>query len=124
VAWDYDGDGLQDLVVVTKEIYPTPQTVVRLFHNEQPGGHWLAVRVPPSAGVSPWGSEVTVTLSDGSIRREWLVDQQGFRTQPPPQAHFGLGSAKPRSVKVRWPDGVEREEAVSTSNRTVTISRL
>lgn len=123
VAWDYDGDGRQDLLVVTQEEYPTPQAVLRVFHNEHPSGDWLAVRVPPRAGVSPWGSEVTLSLSDGSVRREWLVDQQGFRTQPPPIAHFGLGNVKPKSVKVRWPDGVEREELISSANRTLTVSR-
>jgi hypothetical protein len=123
VAWDYDGDGLQDLLVVTQEEYPTAQTVLRVFRNEHPGGDWLAIRVPPQAGVSPWGGEVTLNFVDGSMRREWLVDQQGFRTQPPPMAHFGLGTAKPKSVRVRWPDGVEREETVSSVNRTLTVSR-
>jgi len=83
----------------------------------------LAVRVPPKAGVSPWGCEVTLSFPDGSVRREWLVDQQGFRTQPPPIAHFGLGSAKPKSVKVRWPDGVEQEGSVPSVNRILTVSR-
>ena len=123
VAWDYDGDGRQDLVVVTQEEYPTPQTVLRVFHNELPGGDWLAVRVPPRAGVSPWGAEVTLKLADGTVRRDWLVDQQGFRTQPPPIAHFGLGSSKPKSVTVRWSDGVEREESVGSVNRVITLLR-
>jgi len=51
------------------------------------------------------------------------VDQQGFRTQPPPIAHFGLGSSKPKSVTVRWPDGVEREESVGSANRVITLLR-
>lgn len=123
VAWDYDGDGRQDLVVLTQEEYPTPRTVLRVFHNQHPAGNWLAVRVPPRAGVSPWGVEVTLTLADGSIRRDWILDQQGYRTQPPPVAHFGLGRATPRSVKVRWADGVEHERVVSTPGQTITISR-
>jgi hypothetical protein len=123
VAWDYDGDGRQDLVVITQEEYPIPRSVLRVFRNEQSVGNWLTVRVPPRSGVSPWGAEVALTLDDGSIRRDWIIDQQGYRTQPPPLAHFGLGRANPRSVKVRWADGTEREEAVSVPNRTLSISR-
>ncbi len=123
VAWDYDGDGRQDLVVLTQEQYPVPRTVLRVFHNEHPAGNWLTVRVPPQAGASPWGAEVTVTLADGSIRRDWIIDQQGFRTQPPPVAHFGLGRGSPRSVKVRWADGVEHQRPISAPDQTITIPR-
>jgi hypothetical protein len=123
VAWDYDRDGRQDLVVLTREVYPMERSMLRVLHNEGSSGSWLAVRVPPEGGVAPWGAEVVLTLSDGSQRHEWLVDQQGHRSQPAPIAHFGLARQTPRKVQVHWPDGKTEEQAVTAADQYLTLRR-
>lgn len=123
VAWDYDRDGRQDLVVLTREAYPEERSMLRVLHNEGSTGSWLAVRVPPESGRSPWGVEVVLTLSDGTERHEWLLDQQGHRSQPGPVAHFGLARQTPRKVQVRWPDGSVEEQGVVAADQYLTVRR-
>lgn len=122
VAWDHDGDGRQDLLVLGEVPGAPEKALLRVFRNEGSAGNWLRVRVPTHGGRSPWGSRVELQLADGSRRYAWLVDQQGFQVQPPSEAHFGLGAAdRVAHVEVVWPDGTRHRIEGPEINRVVEV---
>jgi hypothetical protein len=104
---DFDGDGLLDIVKVTR------RENVRLYRNvgggtaeaPEPMGHWLAVQ-PRQDGPNrdAIGGFVAVRLGDRVIERELTVGGGHVSGQLVP-VHFGLGPAERAEVRVTWPDG-------------------
>jgi len=109
VAADLDGNGLADLVVLTEEVWPEERQTMHLFRNRGASGNWLAVRLrEEGGGRSPWGAKVTLRAG-GQTRSRWFVTGDGYRSQSPPVAHFGLGRAEQVEwVEVTWPGGTTR----------------
>lgn len=121
-AWDYDGDGRQDLVVLGQVPGSTDRALLRVYRNEGDGGNWLRVRVPSHGGREPWGGRVELAMAGGGRRHGWLLDQQGFQVQPPPEVHFGLGAMdRVEYVEVSWPDGKKRRVANPEINRVLEV---
>ena len=117
-AHDFDGDGRQELVVTTAEVWPVKQSRVLIYRNRGSAGNWLQVAVPSVPGRAPYGTKITVLAQDGRRTSKWLLDQSGYQTQPAPVAHFGLGAATSvAAVEVRWPDGATQRIENPNVNR-------
>lgn len=107
VSEDLDGDGREDLLLTTFEIWPEPKQRLHIFKNTlESSNHWLAVKLRElGGGRSPVGARVTLTAS-GSKQTRWLVTGDSHRSQHSPTAHFGLGAARAvESIEIRWPNG-------------------
>jgi len=104
---DLDGDGRQDLILTTFEVWPVARQTLRVFQNLLPDtGHWLAVRLAAEPGTTPIGTRVTLRLSDGRNTVRHVVTGDSHRSQHATQIHFGLGAAtNVAAVEVHWPDG-------------------
>ncbi len=100
IAFDYDRDGDEDLLVTNIN------QSCRLYENVSTDqGHWLHVRLGPDADAA--GAVVYATIGDRTLRRDVLFARSyvaGF----PLEAHFGLGAATTvDELRVRWVDGSE-----------------
>ncbi len=107
---DYDGDGDQDLVIVSLQ-------GISLLQNESPAGRWLRLRLKDARGGLALGAVVRVITSEGTqVDRARIT--AGFHTQVDPELHFGLGGAKLKAVEVSWPGGeTQRFEGLKASQR-------
>ncbi|MCY3813102.1 MAG: CRTAC1 family protein [Gammaproteobacteria bacterium] len=106
---DLDNDGDIDMVVANNH------TRARLYRNDTPRASWLGVIV--DAGTSPpIGARVWIDrpgIGPGRVRTDG-----SYASAHDPRVVFGLGLAnEPRSVTVRWPDGVERQFGPLPVNR-------
>lgn len=103
VAFDYDQDGDQDLLIEDDTLAP------RLYENISPGlgeRHWLNVSLRGVESNRPAiGARVEVTAGGVTMMRE-IMSSQSFHSGVSKRAHFGLGAA-PRAERVRivWPSG-------------------
>lgn len=71
-------------------------------------GHWVELKLVGSrSNRSAIGAEVTVEF--GNVRQRQVVDGgSGFCSQNDRRLHFGLGTARPGRVLIRWPSGREQ----------------
>jgi hypothetical protein len=99
---DWNGDGLEDLYLGHDGALPD-----RLLQNASGAArHSLTVRLAGAlsnrAGI---GARVTVTTGTRSTSREISGGGDGWCSQRPPVAHFGLGGFTVADVEVLWPSG-------------------
>jgi len=106
IAFDYDRDGDDDLLVVN---YNQPTL---LLENDCPhAGHWLRVRVRQANGANTFGVGVTVhatvTINDQTVtKRREILAARSFLAGVPAEAHFGLGDTTViDELVVEWTDG-------------------
>jgi hypothetical protein len=95
LAFDKDGDGDQDLLIIHNLAPPT------LLENRLEQGAWLSL-----AGL-PVGSRVRVSRRGGPDLIRAMVGGGSFLGNLSPHLHVGLGDATLRRVTVTWPDGSE-----------------
>ena len=111
---DIDGDGTLELLVVHGEAEAQSLALFAAPND----GDWLRVRPLTSDGAPARGARVDLTTTDGRQCR--LIDPgSGYLCQMEPVAHFGLGTATPREMTVRWPDGCQRTVADLDARTTV-----
>ncbi|MEM6292705.1 MAG: CRTAC1 family protein [Myxococcota bacterium] len=102
LAFDYDGDGDQDVLVANNAEAPA------LFRNDSTGPHdWLRVRVQgTTSNADGLGARVRVQAEAGG---PWQTREVGsashFLGQQPKPVHFGIpaGSDPIHEVRVYWP---------------------
>jgi hypothetical protein len=122
VAADLDGDGREDLVLTTFEVWPAPRQSLRVFKNETPGtGNWLEFQLRDyPGGYSPQGATITLETSERPQIRA-VVSGDSHRSQSPAVAHFGLGKAVPKTAFVHWPNRKAQRLEISGANQVIAV---
>ncbi|MBT7983763.1 MAG: CRTAC1 family protein [Akkermansiaceae bacterium] len=105
IAADLDENGTQDLIVIEYQSSTMKQRM-HMYSNHGNSQHsWVGIKIKNSPKVSPIGTVVSMK----SKEREWsktIVTGDGFTSQGPAIAHFGLGKIKDISeIQIRWPTG-------------------
>ncbi|GAA4644403.1 hypothetical protein GCM10023115_23630 [Pontixanthobacter gangjinensis] len=100
---DYDRDGDMDIIRASALTQPI------IHRNDAPSGRALWVRLEDELGNRAGvGSQVLLSLADGTRQMREIRQSGGFATGIYPQAHFGLGkSGKVSRVDIIWPDGTK-----------------
>jgi hypothetical protein len=117
VAGDFRNDGRLDLAV--RQVGGGPFI---LFANDFPRRHYLEVslrgRRSNRLGV---GARLTAVAGGQRLVRE-LYPANGFGSQMPAVAHFGLGGAdRVERLTVRWPSGAVQELTDLAADRHVVL---
>ncbi len=124
IAFDYDRDGDDDLLVVN---YNQPTL---LLENDKVGpGAWLRVDVRQANGANVFGVGVTVyataTVNGQTVtKRRELLTSRSFLAGVPAEAHFGLGDATVvDELTVEWTDGTTTTLHDVAANQFVRVQQ-
>ncbi len=100
IAFDYDRDGDQDLLITNV------RQPVRLLENQSTNpGHWLGVTLGPDRYAI--GAKVYATMGTVTKRRD-VIAGHSYLAGTPSEVHFGLGSTtRVDKLRVVWADGTE-----------------
>ena len=118
VACDFNGDGMEDLIV-----RQAGGGSFLMFENRFPKAHWLEVSLRGTKSNSQGiGARLVAQRGSQKIVRE-LYPQNGFKAQNAAHVHFGLGQAtKLERLTVTWPSGLVQEFADLAIDRHIRIS--
>ncbi len=117
VAGDLDRDGRLDLVASTNN---GPGYV--LLNATREAGAWLVVRPRWRAPNRLAVGATVIVESDGESQRRRILSGGSYLSQPPFEAHFGLGEAtRVERVRVVWPDGSESVREDVAANRVLVL---
>jgi hypothetical protein len=118
-AWgEWDGDGRPDLFLGLHG-----STSDRLLRNENSANRrWLRVELDGElSNRQGIGARVAVTAGGRTTSREISGGGDGWCSQEPPSAWFGLGQDLTAQVEVRWPSGQLQVVAGVGSNRVLSV---
>ena len=105
LATDMDENGTQDLIVVEYNVKTMSQRLHIYKNTIESDNSWIGINLADNQYTSPVGSVITAR----SQSRNWskiIVNGDGFTSQGPTRAHFGLGKIKELSeIEVVWPNG-------------------
>ena len=105
LATDMDENGTQDLIVVEYNAKTMSQRLHIYKNTIDSDNSWIGINLADNQYTSPVGSVITAR----SQSRNWskiIVNGDGFTSQGPSRAHFGLGKIKELSeIEVVWPNG-------------------
>src|SRR5262245_7696848 len=101
VACDFNGDGMEDLLV-----RQAGGGSLLLFENRFPKAHWLEVSLRGTkSNTQGIGARLVAQCGSQRIVRE-LYPQNGFKAEGPAHVHFGLGRATHLDrLTITWPSG-------------------
>ncbi|AUX10109.1 hypothetical protein AArcSl_2488 [Halalkaliarchaeum desulfuricum] len=102
VVADFDRDGTLELLVVHGEVTAQPPSLYDVPNEND----WLRVAPKTVHGAPARGAVVELETDDVRTRR-LVAAGSNYLCQSEPVAHFGLGKAAPRRVRVWWPGGYE-----------------
>ncbi len=126
IAFDYDGDGDQDVLQVNEGREPIAPN---LFRNDTVSANdWLQIKLS-SNGSAPRGigAYVTVTPSAGgpSQTREMSASGTWMAQDASGILHFGFGDLPNGStvdVQIDWPSGIQTFHAAQVLNQQITFA--
>jgi hypothetical protein len=115
IAFDYDRDGDQDLLITNLN------QPARLLENVSTSpGHWLNVELEPDAMAI--GASVHATTGSQTRRRD-VIAGRSYLAGHPSEAHFGLGTATTvDTLTVVWADGRETTVTNVAADQMITIT--
>jgi hypothetical protein len=139
--FDLDNDGKRDLLLAVNpgrsgkrpwwRVFGQPKEErprgwqLKLFRNVGASGHWLQVRVGGTNGNrQAIGARVTVVTRSGTQTQEVGGAEGAFFSKGHYRTYFGLGAdAQATAVRVRWPDGHEKELRDVKGDRLLVVDR-
>ncbi len=124
IAFDYDRDGDDDLLVTN--LFDASI----LLENVSPNtGHWLRVQVRQSNGANHFGIGVTVratiTTKAGPVtKRREIIAARSYLAGVPAEVHFGLGAVQTiDELSIEWTDGTTTTLADIPADQLLTITQ-
>jgi hypothetical protein len=118
VTLDLNDDGWADFVVSRNN------APALCFQNHGVAGHRpLRVALAGRPGnPTAIGARVSVVSANGTTQTAEVYAGSGFSSQSSADLFFGFADgAAPRTVRVRWPDGAVREQAIGASDVRLTV---
>ena len=117
---DLNNDGSLDLVVnnvnATASIYKNRSDSLR-------NHHYLTVRLEGErSNTQGIGAKVTV-YQEGRTQMVEQMPSRGFQSSVDPRLHFGLGTERIDSLKVKWPDGRTESRTSVSPNQLLTLQQ-
>jgi hypothetical protein len=118
VAGDFNGDGMEDVIVRSCGGGP-----LRVFENRWPRKHWLTVSLrgveSNSLGL---GAKLRLEVDGRTLWRE-LYPINSFLSQMPSQVHFGLDqSQRVDRLTIDWPSGKQQTLENLDADRHLVIT--
>ena len=120
VAFDYDLDGDQDLLVTN-----LLGTTILLENRTPNQGHWLDVLLVGGCDVNrnAVGARVHATVGDTTYTHE-VIAGGSYLSGRPHEQHFGLGDAAVvDELRVAWPDGTETLRRDVAADQRIVMRR-
>ncbi|MBI1825774.1 MAG: CRTAC1 family protein [Planctomycetes bacterium] len=124
IAFDYNQDGRQDLLVTS--IGQPPASVVLIENQTTPSGHWIDVHLVGTCGFNSDAIGAKVFLqSGGPTYRRDIIAGGSYLSGRPYDLHFGLGVDDVSSVQIRvvWPNRDEVQFTTTQIDRRYTIEQ-
>jgi enediyne biosynthesis protein E4 len=117
VAADFNGDGMEDLIV-----RQAGGGSLLVFENRMPKANWLKVSLRgEKSNRLGLGARLVAEAGGRKIVRE-LYPYNGFKAQGPSHVHFGLAQAgRVDKLTVTWPGGLVQEFKDVAANRHVIV---
>lgn len=110
VTTDLDADGWPDFAASRNDA-----NILTFRHRGLPGHVPLRISLQGSRGnPAAIGAQLTLTLTDGSIRTAEIEAGSGYYSQSTPSAFFALPSP-PKSLSVLWPDGQKTVHEIAST---------
>lgn len=102
---DYDKDGAVDLIVGN---WNSGYALYRNTMDIGASNHWLRVRLSGAGPVNrdAIGAKVTIETTDGRTLMQQVKCGSSHGAGNDLALHFGLGTATPARMTIRWPDGM------------------
>jgi hypothetical protein len=114
IAFDYDQDGDQDLLVTNVN-----GPAVLYENAAYAPGNWLEVALTPDHAAI--GAAV-YAVTGGTTRRRDVICGDSYLAGTPTEVHIGLGAAAAvDTLSVLWPDGTEHRFTDVPVNRRLTV---
>jgi len=112
---DYDNDGDMD-IAVSNSGQP-----LQLLRNDGKHGGWIGfVLKGKKSNRQGIGARLILETDNGRQVRESKAGDS-YVSSSDPRIHFGLGTAAPRRLEIRWPSGVVQEVRELKPGRYQTI---
>ncbi len=127
-AGDFNGDGFEDVVVVTDTLYNLQSGELLdlgtpvLYRNSGNENNWLTLRlVGTESNRSAIGAKVELVSGELEQVREVLAGSS-FASSENPWPSFGLARNEAATVRVTWPSGLVESYDIDRVNQIVTLT--
>jgi hypothetical protein len=116
---DLEGDGWPDFLVTRGS-----GSALAWRNAGRPGRHSLSVRLHgPAGNPDAVGARITLELSDGAKQTAEVTAGGGYYSQSTASVFFGYPEGNPpRSLSVRWPEGISTRHQVPAQATTLNLA--
>ena len=118
VVFDYNGDGLQDVIISQSSIRDTRiKKKIRVFkNNSKVRANYIKFKlVGKKSNINGIGAKIVLTDSEGKKQSRWVQNNYGaFSSQSSQIIHFGLDNRDIQEIQVMWPYRKDGKQLIST----------